>query len=130
VGLLTRELKGFLMPEHFRSRTDMIMWLIKHCPRPSIVRALETGNVEFLGGFTKIPPSNLPGWIFVVKDKNVCILANDLKHKYEIRIVKHIPWEYWHGMFSNLPMVWSFASGDKPQEYRRLYDEARQTSNR
>jgi len=122
------------MPEHFRSRTDMIMWLIKYCPRPSIVRALEIGNVEFLGGFIKIPPSNLPGWIFRVKmlsgqTKNICVLANDIKRKYEIRIVKRIPWEYWHGMFHGILMKDALNSGDKPQEYRRLYDEARQTSN-
>lgn len=81
------------MPKHFRSQTDMIEWLIENCPRQSIVRALEAGKAEFLGGFTKIPPSNLPGWIFKLPTKNLCILCNDAKYKYELRIVKNIPWE-------------------------------------
>jgi len=111
------------MAEHFMSRTDMILWLTENCPRPAIVRALNDGKVEFLGGFNPIPPSDLPGWIFKVKDKNVCILANDIKHKYEIRIVKRVPWENWTGMLSNIVMTWSLNSGDKPEEYRKLYDE-------
>ena len=119
------------MPKHFRSRTDMIEWLIANCPRPAVVRALQANRVEFLGGFTKIPPSNLPGWIFKVqsaKITNVCILANDLKHRYEIRIVKHVPWENWHGMFHGILMKDSLHSGDDPLQYKELYNAAK--SNR
>ena len=116
------------MAEHFRSRTDMIEWLIENCPRPAIVQALETNKVEFLGGFHPIPPSDLPGWIFKVRNKNVCILANDAKQKYEIRIVKHVPWQNWQGMFVNILLTSSLNSGDKPFEYKELYDAAK--SNR
>lgn len=124
------------MPKHFTSRTDMIEWLIDNCPRQAICRALQANSVEFLGGFTKIPPSNLPGWIFKVvllianRTINVCILANDKKHKYEIRIVKHIPWDQWFGDFHGVLMKRSLQSGDKPEEYRRYYNAARQTSDR
>lgn len=124
------------MPKHFTSRTDMIEWLIDNYPRPAVVRALQANSVEFLGGFTKIPPSNLPGWIFKItlliakRTVNVCILANDLKHKYEIRNVKNIPWDQWCGVFHAILMINSLDSGDKPEEYRRLYDAARQTSDR
>jgi hypothetical protein len=116
------------MPEHFRSRTDMIEWLIANCPRPAIVRALEMGKVEFLGGFNSIPPSNLPGWIFKTKTKNVCILANDREHKYEIRIVKRIPWEDWAGDFCGLIIPGRIHNGDKPEEYKELWNVAK--SNR
>lgn len=117
------------MPEHFRTRLDMVEWLIANCPRPSIVRALKANRVEFLGGFTKIPPSNLPGWIFKVvlesgKVKNVCILCNDLKHKYEIRLVKHVPWDQWNGVFYQLIRENSINTGDDPLQYRRLYNAA------
>ena len=37
------------MPKHFISRNDMIKWLTSQCPRPAIVRALDSGRVEFLG---------------------------------------------------------------------------------
>lgn len=121
------------MPKHFTSRTDMIEWLIDNCPRQAIVRALQANRIEFLGGFTKIPPSNLPGWIFRVgmvsgQTKNICILANDLKHKYEIRIVKHEPWENWHGMFHGILMKDSLHAGDKPLLYKELWNAAQ--SNR
>ena len=110
------------MAKHFMSRTDMIEWLIDNCPRKSICRALQANEVEFLGGFTKIPPSNLPGWIFKVGTKNVCILANDLKHKYEIRIVKHVPWENWGGMFMGQIIVINdtLVYGDNPKKYKEL----------
>lgn len=116
------------MPEHFRSRTDMIEWLIENCPRPAIVRALQYNKVEFLGGFNPIPPSDLPGWIFKVKNKNVCILANDTKRKYEIRIIKHVPWGNWCGMFHGLIIAESLSSGDNPEFYKELKDAAK--SNR
>jgi len=118
------------MAEHFRSRTDMIEWLIANCPRPGIVRALQNNKVEFLGGFRPIPPSDLPGWIFKIKDKNVCILANDKKHKYEIRIVKRVPWENWCGEFHGLTLIGGLSCGDKPLENRRLYDAAKNESKR
>ena len=113
------------MVEHFRSRTDMILWLIKNCPRPAIVRALEFGNVEFLGGFSPIPPSDLPGWIFKVRTghvKNVCILANDAKQKYEIRIVKRVPWGNWCGVFHGVLMTTGLNVGDNPIQYKELKD--------
>lgn len=124
------------MPKHFRSRTDMIEWLIDNCPRSGIVRALQANKVEFLGGFNPIPPSNLPGWIFKVTlfrsraEKIICILANDLKHKYEIRIVKCVPWENWTGYFNGHIISGSLSNGDKPLIYKELYDAARQTSDR
>lgn len=116
------------MPKHFISRTDMIEWLIDNCPRQAICRALQANRVEFLGGFTKIPPSNLPGWIFKITlfrsraEKIICILANDLKYKYEIRMVKYIPWENWHGMFHGILMKDSLHAGDDPVKYKEKYD--------
>lgn len=115
------------MLEHFRTRLDMINWLIANCPRPAIVRALKSNRVEFLGGFSKIPPSDLPGWIFKVKMlsgkiKNVCILCNDDKQKYEIRIVKNIPWINWSGIFGDILLTGRLNSGDNPIAYKELYD--------
>jgi len=113
------------MPEHFRTRNDMINWLVANCPRKAIVHALDKGKVEFLGGFTSIPPSNLPGWIFKVTSKqvqNVCILANDKDHKYEIRIIKRIPWKNWDGVWHGIGMKHSLNSGDHPLAYKELFD--------
>lgn len=117
------------MPEHFRTRLDMINWLIANCPRPAIVRALKSNRVEFLGGFTKIPPSDLPGWIFKIrmlsgKIKNVCVLCNDEKQKYEIRTVNNVPWINWAGEFCGLIIPGRLKNGDNPEKYRRFRDNA------
>lgn len=108
----------------------MIEWLIANCPRPSIVRALEANKVEFLGGFNLIPPSNLPGWIFRVitlaaTERDVCILANDKEHKYEIRIVKGVPWKHWQGMFGGILLVNRLNSGDHPLRYKEYWNAAK-----
>lgn len=113
------------MSEHFQTRNDMIKWLTAQCPRPAIVRALDAGQVEFLGGFKPLL-SGMPGWVFRVtlapgNIKNVCILCNDLKHKYEIRIVKHVPWDKWNGTFYELIRENSINTGDRPTVYKQLW---------
>ena len=105
---------------HFQSKNCIIDWLIDNCPRPAIVRALEQGRVEFLGGFNPIPPPTLPGWILKVtslynKQWNVAILADDVGHRYEIRIIKFIPWECWMGELKE-PLF----CGDNPELYKEL----------
>jgi len=116
---------GFLMI-HFQSKENIIDWLIDNCPRPAIERALIDGRVEFLGGFDQIPPSTLPGWIVRVvsiysKQWNVAILANNIKHIYEIRIIKSIPWKNWMGELNGI-MRNKLFSGDYPQKYKELKD--------
>lgn len=116
------------MPEHFQTRNDMIKWLTAQCPRPAIVRALDAGRVEFLGGFNPLL-AEMAGWVFKVtlrpgNIKNVCILCNEKKHKYEIRMVKHIPWQYWSGVFHGILIKENLNSGDKPIQYKELYDAA------
>jgi len=106
---------------HFQSKENMVDWLINNCPRPAIVRALEQGRVEFLGGFKLIPPSTLPGWILQVnsiygKCWNIAVLANDIKHIYEIRIMKSVPWKNWIGTNSHNKLF----CGDNPETYKEL----------
>ena len=108
---------------HFQSRENIIDWLIDNCPRPAIERALIDGRVEFLGGFNPIPPSTLPGWILKVislHDKQwiIAVLANDIKHVHEIRIIKTILWENWIGTDHCNKLF----SGDNPKKYKELRD--------
>lgn len=116
---------------HFQSKENIIDWLIENCPRPAIVRALEQGKIEYLGGFDPIPPSTLPGWIIKVisihdKQWNIAILANDIKHGYEIRIIKTIPWKNWIGtdyLANHKSFRIELFSGDNPILYKELRDE-------
>jgi len=115
---------------HFRSKENVINWLIDNCPRPAIKRALVDGRIEFLGGFDPIPPSILPGWIvkatsiYGKKNWYVAILANDIKHYYEIRIIKSVPWKNWVGttFWDDNDFRVPLFSGDNPKVYRRLKD--------
>ena len=114
---------------HFQSKENIIDWLIDNCPRRPIVRALEQGKIEYLGGFNLIPPSTLPGWILKVTSIyggkwNVAILANDIKHVYEIRIIKFIPWKNWVGtnFWNGNSFRDKLFSGDNPELYKELKD--------
>lgn len=117
---------------HFQSKDQIIDWLIDNCPRPAIVRALEQGKIEFLGGFNPIPPSTLPGWILkgtslYGKKWIIAILANDIKHIYEIRIIKTIPWKNWTGTdpFTNHNSFrMELFSGDNPKKYKEMRDDS------
>ena len=114
---------------HFQSKNNIIDWLIQNCPRKAVVRALIDGDVEFLGGFRSIPPSILPGWILRVtsiygKKWNIVVLANDVKHCYEIRIIKSIPWKNWIGLKINIRgdniLLDELFCGDNPEKYEEL----------
>jgi len=115
---------------HFQSKENIIDWLIDNCPRPAIARALDHGKVEFLGGFSLILPSILPGWILKITsiyDKQwiVAVLANDITHRYEIRIIKSIPWKNWAGTdcFNNHNSFRDkLFSGDNPELYKEMRD--------
>lgn len=115
---------------HFQTEKDVIDWLIDNCPRPAIVRTLEQGKIEFLGGFENIPPSVLPGWILKVKSIYggkwiVAVLANEITHRYEIRIIKSIPWRNWVGtdyLANHKSFRIKLYSGDNPELYKELRD--------
>lgn len=117
---------------HFQSKNNIINWLIQNCPRKAVVRALIDGKVEFLGGFRPIFPSTLPGWILKVTsiyggEWNVAVLANDIKHCYEIRIIKSVPWKNWVGLKINIRGESKFFDelfcGDNPERYERLKEK-------
>ena len=40
--------------------------------RRGLKRALDTGKVEVLGGFSVIPPASSPGWIVRVTSDGIC----------------------------------------------------------
>ncbi|KKL70972.1 hypothetical protein LCGC14_2099590 [marine sediment metagenome] len=118
---------------HFQSRTHLILWLEKTCPRPAIVRALYEGQVEFFGGFNPVPPTEHPGWIIRVtsahgKIRYVAVIA--YRDHYGVRILRDVPWGNWCGIKSQggPPYVGVVMrnqllySGDHPNEYKKLWE--------
>ena len=109
---------------HFTQKTELILWLDGHAPSRTIRRAIWNGSLELLGGFSKIPPSNYPGWIIKLttrygKKYLVAIICNYDKLKQYCMIIDSVPWELWDGK----PGRKSIYEGDNPEKYMRLKNE-------
>jgi len=105
---------------HFRDRYDVIEWLIATCKRQTVVRALETGKIEFLGAFYFLPPTGSLGWCLNVKSEygkewSIAVVP-DLTTIWAIRL-KQIPWKDYVGGTSEL------YQGDHPEKYVLLRDK-------
>lgn len=114
---------------HFRSKSDILRWLEKHCPRKAIVRSLN--NAELLGGFDPIPPTTQPGWIVRVTsifDKKrkwiVAIIPRKNTPTCEIRILSKVPWKYYLD-YLDRPSANPVYVGDKPWLYAALKEKSK-----
>lgn len=109
---------------HFRTKTQLIEWLERHCKRNAIVRALDEGQIELLGGFANIPPLWRPGFILkvtsVYKKEWIIAITDNLTH-WGIMLIKKIPWRYWVGDKKGLSELFA---GDNPLVYKELRNEA------
>jgi len=110
-----------------RSRESLINFILDSRISRSIHRAILEGTVEYLGGFSHIPPSNDPGWILrcnspiTKKHWNVAVVARDASANYVVRIVPKLPWQWWVGDCGN-PQLYR---GDRPDKYANLRREIR-----
>lgn len=115
---------------HFQTRDHIIAWLEKHCPRKSIVRAINEGTTELLGGFSQIPPSNRSGWIIRVTSVPgrvwlVAVSPNKSQTDYEIRLPKEVPWKFWCGHLVSSWAASHTCCGDKPWLYGSLKERSK-----
>lgn len=96
---------------HFRNKDDLLNYLEQYTTGRT-KRFIESGkNVELIGGFSHISPTNKPGWIFRLKSNwyvGITIERKFYKTKPQ--------WQYWDGDESDNPMY----QGDRPKLYRRL----------
>lgn len=113
---------------HWTTVDQIVDWLRGTHLRRAVLRALENGSVELLGGFSSIPPGTSPGLIVRVTSRhgtryNVAIQPFVPCGTYA-RCVPRVPWENWVGdPERNPPTIYD---GDRPQKYaekrRRLVD--------
>lgn len=115
-----------------RNQSDLFNLLAEKPPwkMTAILTALDTGKAELLGGFKRIPPSPLPGWIIIVTSKrgmvwNVVITAHESPPRFTTWIVQRIPWEYWAGKTNRDPTVYD---GDRPMKYEERKQKARKAN--
>ena len=78
------------------------------------------GTVEFLGGFDKIPPGELPGWIIRVTSEHnrvwlMGVVPDKVRPTFTLVQLTKIPWEHWTD-----PTGDPLYDGDKPHEYAQL----------
>lgn len=119
-----------------RIRSDFILWVAEHAPRPSVSRSILAGDVEVLGGYTQIPPSTNPGWIIKTTSRHgkEYIIAVTLKERVlHVRLIKKIPWEHYNGKLNR--GMYCIYDGDEPRKYllekvRRNYDKHRSIQTR
>lgn len=76
--------------------------------------------VEFLGGFSEIPPQAQPGWIVRVTSIHdrvwlLGVVPDKVRLTFHIYLLKKIPWETWTD-----PTGDSLYDGDHPDEYAQL----------
>ena len=115
---------------HIRNRNDLFTILEENSPSPAISNALDTGGIELLGGFERVPPSDNPAWIIVVTSKrgtiwNVVLTLHASSRRVSTWMVQRIPWEHWVGKTDRDPGIYD---GDKPIEYEKRKRKARITN--
>jgi len=113
-----------------RIRSDFILWVAEHAPRPSISQSILDGNVEVLGGYTQIPPSINPGWIirtisYHKKTYNIAVTLDKVKRILHTWLVDEIPWEFYNGKIKR--GFYCIYDGDEPRKY--LLQKVRKTYN-
>lgn len=90
---------------------------LRSAGRRSVVRAIEEGSFEVLGGFDPIPSSTNSGWIVKVTSKHgkvwyvACVAYSGTM--YSVRLVKHVLWENWVGEGVGRSLL----GGDRPTTY-------------
>ena len=113
--------------KRFRNRNDLLEWLEGHAPRLAIQRAMLSGSVEVLGGFTKLLPSTHSGWAVKIVFKNwtylIAVVMDEKRHTYRSFELREIPWEYWCGKTGREPS--SIYDGDYPTIYKVWSNEAK-----
>ncbi len=111
-----------------RRRQQLLSWLAENAPTAYMRRAVEEGNVEFLGWFKQILGSVYPGWIVQAtcpitnKVWKIIVRRSMVCQDYCVWILfKDIPWRYWNPTDSANP----FFYGDNPETYRQNRENAK-----
>jgi hypothetical protein len=96
-----------------------------YCGDKLAQRAVNEGSVELLGGFSKMPPSGSPGWLFRLRlpaGKEIlrAIVQVMDRPTYTIIAVDNIVWKYWIGDKNTDPIMY----GDHPLVYKQHKKDA------
>lgn len=107
-------------PPKITSRTGLIGLFTEKAIDPACKRALQGGGtVTLWGGFDRLPPTGLAGWVAHVRSEHgrewiLALVADDVGHRYLCNKITAIPWQYWAGHYNE--DFWKPKNGDKPYE--------------
>ena len=108
--------------QRIETRTQLINFICENIAQRAIVRACHNGEVQVLGGFSKIPLTRRPGWIVSITSVYgrtwlVAIIPDDHQHVFRTGIVDSIPWQYYVGRIDR--DEYSIYDGDRPEQAER-----------
>lgn len=103
------------------TRTQLINFICENISQNAIVRACHqaNGNVQVMGGFSKIRPLSVPGWVVAITSIHgrtwlVAVTPDDHRHIFRVCLIESIPWKYYIGRIDR--EEYSIYDGDNPQQ--------------
>ncbi len=115
------------------TRTQLINFICENISQRAIVRACHhpNGNVQVMGGFSRIPPSCLPGWIVVItsgfgRTWTIAVTPDEHKHVFRVWMIKEIPWQFYTCPSLHAQQQgYSIYNGDNPDQARMAWMKAK-----
>lgn len=104
---------------NFIDRDSVLTWITFHSSRRGVIRAIEEGRVEHLGGFRYIKELGRSGWICRVTSEYGRVWIVACGTNGTLKYLKAVPWNHYVGSVGATPLY----SGDNPKIYlgfRRL----------
>ena len=95
----------------FTNRDDVLSWIKSHTSRRGVVRAIEEGRVDYLGGFRFIRELNGSGWLCRVASEYGRVWVVACGTNGTLRYLKTIPWYHYVGSTTGNTLY----AGDTPE---------------
>lgn len=111
---------------HIRTRNELMEFLEDNAPSPSVARAMQNGSTLLLGAFGKMSYTGKLCWIVQVTSTHnktwyIAILEG-FTHNFRCHFINEPSWRYWIGDVNDGELN----TGDDPEEFRRLKNEAKE----
>lgn len=108
------------------TRTQLINAIRNGIGMSAVSRACVTGTVEVLGGFSRIPPMPLPGWVVMITSIHgqtwlIAVTPDDHRHVFNTGLIESAPWRYYVGRDGGC----SIYDGDDPEQACIAREQAR-----
>lgn len=105
----------------FTIKEDILYWIEINTDRRSVLRAIEEGTVEYLGGFSQTSfNTGSPIWIYKITSEYDKVWVVAVYTNGAITYLRDVPWVYWVGGKSSNTLY----CGDNPRKYALLRQQS------